>query len=59
MHLSGPAHQLIGREAASLVLGNNIVNMNARARAMQGPATNQGNDKKDTAGFNLKLPPGY
>lgn len=59
MHLSGPAHQLIGREAARLVHDNNTVNTDARERAMRGSATGQRESETNTAGFNLKFPPGY
>ncbi|KAF2190720.1 hypothetical protein K469DRAFT_736478 [Zopfia rhizophila CBS 207.26] len=49
MHLSGPAHKLIGRDAARLVRGNSTVNIDARERAKQGSATSQKDEKDNSA----------
>lgn len=57
MHLSGPAHQLIGKETARLVRGNETVNNDARQRAM---SENAAEKKKEQAPqFDLTFPPGY
>ncbi|KAF2654084.1 hypothetical protein K491DRAFT_601560 [Lophiostoma macrostomum CBS 122681] len=57
MHLSGPAHQLIGQEAARLVRANSTINLREQT---QGSATGRKSNKKERpAGFNLKFPPGY
>ncbi|KAF2796816.1 hypothetical protein K505DRAFT_155678 [Melanomma pulvis-pyrius CBS 109.77] len=54
MHLSGPAHELIGKATALLVTGNTTVN-----HGQAGSAPDQKNDKKEDARFKLKFPPGY
>jgi hypothetical protein len=56
MHLSGPAHRLIARDAARLVRENSTVNSDARQKALQGSATTKEN-KKSASGFKLKFPP--
>jgi len=57
MRLSGPAHQLIGNEAARLVRSNITVNHEARERTIQQGSTK--GDRKQHSGFDLKFPPGY
>ncbi|KAF2268180.1 hypothetical protein CC78DRAFT_488842 [Lojkania enalia] len=57
MHLSGPAHELIGREAARLVSLNKTIN-DPQGRSSQGSTPGQ-TDGKNSAGFDLKFPPGY
>jgi hypothetical protein len=59
MHLSGPAHELIGKEAARLVRGNETVNSDARQRARLQSATDEKSEGGKGANFNLKFPPGY
>lgn len=59
MHLSGPAHDLIGKEAARLVRGNDTVNSDARRRARLQSATDERGDGAKDAQFDLKFPPGY
>ncbi|KAF2994056.1 hypothetical protein E8E13_001725 [Curvularia kusanoi] len=56
LHLSGPAHQLIGRAAASLLRGNHTVNAGDLA---QGSDSDKKASEQATAGFTLKYPPGY
>ncbi|KAF2116912.1 hypothetical protein BDV96DRAFT_598743 [Lophiotrema nucula] len=46
MHLSGPAHRLIGREAGRLVRQNSTVNSDARERASLNSATDQKNNNQ-------------
>ena len=59
MHLSGPAHDLIGKEAARLVRGNETVNSDARRRAKLQSATDERSDSEKGVQFDLKFPPGY
>lgn len=59
MHLSGPAHELIGKEAARLVRGNEIVNRDARQRAKLQSATDEKSEADQGVNFDLKFPPGY
>ena len=60
MHLSGPAHQLIGQEAARLVRANTTINLDAREKAMKEyDAEHIDEEKAKPPGFNLKFPPGY
>ncbi|KAF2446725.1 hypothetical protein P171DRAFT_238164 [Karstenula rhodostoma CBS 690.94] len=59
MHLSGPAHQLIGQEAARLVRGNEVSNSDARQRAKLQSATDEKSEGDKGANFDLKFPPGY
>ncbi|KAF1951040.1 hypothetical protein CC80DRAFT_425447 [Byssothecium circinans] len=65
LHLSGPAHQLIGKEAARLVRGNLTINTAARERAQQREqvqrfaTTSHKNQPQGESGFNLKFPHGY
>ncbi|KAK7189095.1 hypothetical protein DPSP01_010321 [Paraphaeosphaeria sporulosa] len=59
MHLSGPAHELIGKEAARLVRGNEAVNSDARQRAKLQSATDKKSEGDKGANFDLKFPPGY
>ena len=56
MNLSGPAHQLIGKAAASLLRGNHTVNEGDTAQGSDG---DKKASEKDTSGFKLKFPPGY
>jgi hypothetical protein len=57
VHLSGPAHQLIGEAAATLVKGN--VTVNHKQSMAEGSTVGQKDEKKEDAGFILKFPPGY
>ncbi|KAF2689064.1 hypothetical protein K458DRAFT_383729 [Lentithecium fluviatile CBS 122367] len=57
IRLSGPAHQLIGSEAARLLHVNITVNRDARDRAIQQGTKNT--ERKQHKGFDLKFPPGY
>ncbi|KAF2464943.1 uncharacterized protein BDR25DRAFT_296139 [Lindgomyces ingoldianus] len=59
IHVSGPAHKLIGVEAARLVRRNSTINVDARDPADNGSGTSQKDGKKGTADFELKFPPGY
>ncbi|KAF1977653.1 hypothetical protein BU23DRAFT_270772 [Bimuria novae-zelandiae CBS 107.79] len=59
IHLSGPAYELIGKEAARLVRGNEAVNNDARQRAKLRSATDEKNEVPKGTGFDLKFPPGY
>ncbi|KAH7116737.1 hypothetical protein B0J11DRAFT_99673 [Dendryphion nanum] len=59
LRLSGPAHRLIGQEAADLVSKKNSINIEARERALQGSTETQGNNDNRVADFDLKFPPGY
>lgn len=65
MHLSGPAHELIGKEAARLVRENNIVNHDAREQAKLNlpfgtpPKGSQNTGQNHRQDFHLKLPPGH
>ncbi|KAF3048272.1 hypothetical protein E8E12_011583 [Didymella heteroderae] len=54
IHLSGLAHQLIGKAAASLVRGNHTVNVGNTAQGSGKKAS-----EKETPSFDLKFPPGY
>jgi hypothetical protein len=54
--LSGLAHQLIGRAAASLVRGNHTVNVGDTAQGYDNDKTAA---EKETPSFDLKFPPGY
>jgi hypothetical protein len=56
LHLSGPAHQLIGKAAASLLRGNHTINA---GDSTQGPDSNNNASEKEPASFTLKYPPGY
>ncbi|KAF1835982.1 hypothetical protein BDW02DRAFT_578284 [Decorospora gaudefroyi] len=56
VQLSGPAHELIGRQAVSLIRGNQSVNIE---RATQGSKGNAKPKEEEGEGFNLKFPPGY
>jgi hypothetical protein len=56
VQLSGPAHQLIGRQAVSLIRANETVNID---RATQGSDDNKEPKAQEVEGFNLKFPPGY
>jgi hypothetical protein len=56
IQLSGPAHELIGKQAASLVRGNQTVNPE---REMQGPDKNEKPEEQEEQTFKLKFPPGY
>lgn len=55
IRLSGRAHHLIGKEAASLVREHQIVNVGV----MQGTANDPDSEDKEATNFNLKYPPGY
>lgn len=55
IHLSGNVHRLIGEQAASLVRGNQTVNI----EAMQGSANTQESKGPEGAIFGLRFPPGY
>ncbi|KAH6618546.1 hypothetical protein C7974DRAFT_317313 [Boeremia exigua] len=55
IHLSGPAHRLIGKAAASLLRGNHTVNIGA----VQGSHGDKKAAAKDMPSFALKFPPGY
>jgi hypothetical protein len=57
MRLSGPAHQLIGEEAARLVRSNITVNRDARERTVQLGSTR--GERTQHSDFSLKFPPGY
>jgi hypothetical protein len=57
MRLSGPAHELIGNEAARLVRSNITVNHEARERAIQQGSTKA--ERTQHSNFDLKFPPGY
>ncbi|KAF2740926.1 hypothetical protein EJ04DRAFT_558311 [Polyplosphaeria fusca] len=62
LQLSGPAHQLIGQEAARLVRENSTFNnMDAREQvALQRTETPEEKDsQKKPSEFSLKFPPGY
>lgn len=60
LHLSGPAHQLIGEDAARLVRDNNTINSDARHRArLLGSSADPHNERKHSLAFLLKFPPGY
>jgi phospholipase/lecithinase/hemolysin len=56
LHLSGPAHQLIGKAAASLLRGTHTINA---GDSTQGPDSNNNASEKEPASFTLKYPPGY
>jgi hypothetical protein len=57
MHLSGPAHKLIGEHAARLVHGNLSVNIGAREHANDtSPTTTQDLDMAHTPAFELRMP---
>ncbi|KAF1929265.1 uncharacterized protein M421DRAFT_100396 [Didymella exigua CBS 183.55] len=56
VHLSGPAHQLIGKAAASLLRGNHIVNVGAVA---QGSNNGEKASGKETPSFKLNVPRRY
>lgn len=58
IHLSGPAHELIGKEAARLVQANETINSDARQARLQSPTDEKKKDKKGAI-FELKFPPGY
>jgi len=55
VQLSGPAHELIGKQAASLVRGNQTVN----EREMQSSDNNEKPKEQEEQNFNLKFPPGF
>jgi hypothetical protein len=56
VRLSGPAHQLIGKAAASLLRGNHTVNVGDTA---QDSDNDEKASKEETPSFELKFPPGY
>ncbi|CAO2651063.1 Nn.00g093600.m01.CDS01 [Neocucurbitaria sp. VM-36] len=56
LHLSGAAHRQIGRHSASLLRGNQSVNIE---REMQGSANIARPEGQEGEGFKLKYPPGY
>ncbi|PVI07254.1 hypothetical protein DM02DRAFT_513127 [Periconia macrospinosa] len=58
MHLSGPVHKLIGKEAARLVHGNATLNFDARERALQRDSPNAAHGaERQGADFGLRFPP--
>ncbi|KAF2639419.1 hypothetical protein P280DRAFT_61248 [Massarina eburnea CBS 473.64] len=57
--LSGPAHQLIGTEAARLVRSNVTINIAAREKAQQQQDSVASHKNQRKGDGNLKLPPGY
>lgn len=58
MHLSGPVHELIGKEAARLVRGNATLNFDARARALQRyPPDAAHGAERQGANFGLRFVP--
>jgi len=56
MQLSGPAHKLIGNNAAALVLANLASNGGPESESS---ATTRIELRKAVPEFNLKLPPGF
>ncbi|KAG9383296.1 hypothetical protein A1F94_005207 [Pyrenophora tritici-repentis] len=56
IQLSGPAHELIGKQAALLVRGNLTVDIQ---QGLRGSDKGEEADVEEGQSFNLKFPPGY